>query len=207
MRQRSRRSERGDRQLLRLGKRNRQLLRAWLKGTPARLALGAGCLLAAAAPQAGVYTGATLGAQTTITANCTISTTAVNFGPYDPVVANRTSKLDASGTVTIRCVRGTAPAIALGPGTNASGSTRRMKGPGPADFLVYELYQPQTASAGAPCGATGSVVWSTSGTGLFTATAASNFNARTYNVCGTVFAGQDPAIGTYNDTVTATVNF
>lgn len=178
----------------------------WLKGAPARLALGVGCLLAAAG-HAGVYTAATLGAQTTITPNCTISTTAVNFGPYDPVVANRTAKLDASGTVTIRCVRNTAPTIALGPGANGSGGTRRMKGAGPSDFLTYELYQPQTVTPGAACGATGTVVWGTSGTGLFAPTAASNFNARTYNVCGTVFSGQDPAVGTYSDTVTATVNF
>jgi len=177
------------------------------RGVRVRLALAAACLLAAASPHAGVYTGATLGAITTITAECTIATSAVDFGQYDPVVANKTAKLDAAGTVTIRCVRATTPTIALGLGLNASGATRRMKGPGPADFLVYELYHPRNFNPNATCRPNGTVVWGTAGANLFTPTAANNLNPRTYNVCGTVFAGQDPAVGGYSDTVTATVNF
>jgi spore coat protein U-like protein len=174
---------------------------------PGRFALAAACLLAAAAPHAGVYTGATLGAMTTITANCTIATTPVDFGQYDPVAANRSSPLDAMGTVTIRCVRGSTPSIALGLGTHPAGTTRRMKGPGPADFLEYELYHPRTVAPGALCRANGTVVWGSAGANLFSPSAASNLNPRTYNVCGTVFAGQDPVVGSYSDTVTATVNF
>lgn len=176
-------------------------------GGRTRLALAAACLLAAASPHAGVYTGATLGATTTITPHCTVATSAVSFGQYDPVVANRTAKLDASGTVTIRCVRATAPSIALGLGLHAAGSTRRMQGPGPSDFLSYELYHPSNINPNAACPPSGTVVWGAGGASLFSPTAAGNFNARTYNVCGTVFAGQDPVIGSYSDTVTATVNF
>ena len=42
---------------------------------------------------------------------------------------------------------------------------------------------------------------------LFTASSALSKAARTYNVCGSVPAGQNPSIGTYSDTVLATVNF
>ncbi len=43
---------------------------------------------------------ATLGANATVTNNCTISTTALAFGSYDAVVANASSNLDGGGTGT-----------------------------------------------------------------------------------------------------------
>ena len=52
-----------------------------------------------------------------------------------------------------------------------------------------------------------SSVWGTAGANLFTATSAPTKAARTYNVCGSVPAGQNPSIGTYLDTVVATVSF
>ena len=41
-----------------------------------------------------------------VTANCTISTAAVAFGAYDPIVANAATPLDTTGTVTITCTKG-----------------------------------------------------------------------------------------------------
>jgi spore coat protein U-like protein len=155
---------------------------------------------------AGVGT-STLTAQTQINANCTISTTPVAFGAYDPIGTNKTSNLNAIGVVTITCVKGTAPTIGLGLGSNAAGSTRRMKNTASANYLQYELYEPSSTVPNAGCSFPGSTVWGTSGSNLFSPGSAPNKNPSSYNVCGTVPAGLNPVIGTYQDTVVATVNF
>ena len=140
-----------------------------------------------------------------VAANCTISTTAVAFGAYDPVVANAATALSGSGTVVIACTKSSAPTIGLGLGGNASGSIRRMSGGG--DFLTYELYFPTTNAASAACGAL-TTIWGTTGANLFAPTAPASKAARTYNVCGTVPANQDVAVAAlYSDTVLATVTF
>ena len=140
-----------------------------------------------------------------VTANCTISTSAVAFGAYDPVVANASTALPGSGSVTVACTKGSAPNITLGLGSNASGSQRRMKAG--AEYLNYELYQPADTTPGTACAGTETQVWGTTGSAIFTPTAPGSKTARTYNVCGTVAGGQDVSVGTYNDTVVATVNF
>jgi spore coat protein U domain-containing protein, fimbrial subunit CupE1/2/3/6 len=83
---------------------------------------------------------ANLGVSATVTNNCTISTAALAFGSYDPVVANASSNLDGTGTVVVACTKGATATIGLGLGGNASGSTRRM-GDGGTNYLTYELYQ------------------------------------------------------------------
>jgi spore coat protein U-like protein len=167
--------------------------------------------VAAAVFSMGVATQANAGSATanlsvtaSVAANCTISTTAVAFGPYDPVVTNAASALTGSGTVVIACTKGSAPTIGLGLGSNASGSTRRMAGGG--DFLTYELYFPTTNAASAACGAL-TTVWGTSGANLFAPTSPANTAARTYNVCGSVAGGQNVTVASYSDLVVATVNF
>jgi len=171
-----------------------------------RLAFGlASFIFAGATAFAGTGTG-TLTATTSVNTNCTIAATAVAFGTYDPIGANRTTALTTSGSITIACVKGTTPTIGLSLGNNASGSTRRMAG-SISGFLVYELYQPPTTTAGAACTFPGTTVWGTTGANLFTPTAAPTKTSRTYNVCGSAPAGQDPNVGTYSDTVVATVTF
>lgn len=171
--------------------------------TQAGLALA---LFLPALAQAQVGT-STFTARASVATSCTISTSAVTFGNYDPIVVNKAASLNAIGSVTIACVKGTTPTIALGLGNNATGSTRRMKDAVSGDFLVYELYQPSSSAANAACSFPGSVVWGSAGASLLTATSAPSKAARSYNVCGTVSAGQNPTVGTYTDTVNATVNF
>lgn len=139
-------------------------------------------------------------------ANCHVSTTPVAFGRYDPIVAHKSANLHAIGAITVACVKGTAPTIALGPGANAAGGARRMRLAPEPEFLVYELYQPAGSTPGAACAFPGARVWG-SGSDAFPASAAPNKAARTYNVCGVVPAGQNPRVGSYADTVVATVNF
>jgi spore coat protein U domain-containing protein, fimbrial subunit CupE1/2/3/6 len=172
-----------------------------------RLALGlASFFCGGAAAYAGVGT-SSFTAQATVNTNCTILTTPVAFGGYDPIGAHRSADLNATGAITVACVKGTAPTIALGLGSNASGSARRMRDVPSGDFLGYELYQPPSNTPATPCSFPGATVWGTAGANLFSATSAPDKNARTYNVCGSVAAGQNPSIGTYSDTVVATVNF
>jgi spore coat protein U-like protein len=131
----------------------------------------------------------------------------VVFGSYDPVGTHRTADLNSVGAVVVACVKGTNPTIALGTGMHASGTQRRMRDTANSDYLAYELYHPSSNAAGAPCSFPGTTPWRAAGANLFSATAAPSRTARTYNVCGTVAAGQNPLIGTYSDTVVATVSF
>jgi spore coat protein U domain-containing protein, fimbrial subunit CupE1/2/3/6 len=66
---------------------------------------------------------ANLGVSATVTNNCTISTTALAFGSYDPVGANASGNLDGTGTVVVACTKGATATVGLGLGGNASGRT------------------------------------------------------------------------------------
>ena len=76
-----------------------------------------------------------------------------------------------------------------------------------SDMMTYELYQPPDSTPGTACSYGSATVWGNSGGSLFTPATAPNKNARTYNICGEVAAGQDLPFGSYTDTVVATVNF
>jgi len=155
---------------------------------------GLGLAIAPASAVANSTT-ANLSVTATVTNNCTISTSPVDFGSYDPVVANASTNLDATGGVTIACTKDAVTTIGLGLGGNASGSTRRM-GNG-TDFMTYELYKDAPRST----------VWGNSGIGLFDSGAAPSTAPRTFTVHGRVPAAQDVSAGSYADTVVATVNF
>ena len=124
---------------------------------------------------------ANLGVSATVTNNCTISTAALAFGSYDPVVTHASTNLDGTGTVTVACTKGVAPTVGLGLGSNATGSTRRMTD-GSSNFLTYEVY----SDAGR------TTVWSDSGGGLY---------------APYTFSWSGVAAGSYSDTVVASVNF
>lgn len=134
--------------------------------------------------------------------NCTISTTDIAFGAYDPIVANASSDLDAAGSVTTTCTVGSAGSVIIGQGLGASeGSTdadpvRRMQGPSADDYLTYQVYSNDDRTA----------VWTNFGdTGV--AYAASGA-AQVMTVYGEVAAGQTDAVeGSYADTLVVTVNY
>ncbi len=170
--------------------------------------LGVGAALLAPAPAHAGSTPTNLAVTANIAANCTISTTAVAFGAYDPVVLNATTALNGTGTVTIGCTKGSAPTITLGLGANASGSQRNMLNGANTDVLGYQLYQPPNNTVGTACPAVaGGTVWGTTGSNIFTPTVPTSKTTRAYNICGVVSAGQDVSVGSYSDTVVATVNF
>ena len=156
----------------------------------------AGVMVALTRPATASYGTANLSVTATVTTNCTISTTPVAFGSYDPVVANATADLDAAGSVVVACTKGATATVGLALGANGSGATRRMKDTG-ANYLAYELYQDSSRST----------VWGNSGSALLSPGAAPSRVARTFPVYGRIGANQDIPAGSYSDTVVATVNF
>lgn len=140
---------------------------------------------------------ANLDVTATISANCTISTTAVAFGAYDPIVTNASAAKDATGTIVTTCTTGSSPTITLGQGANAAtGSTAavpiRQMASG-TNRLGYELYSEATRTT----------VWSN--TGVATPTASGT--AQTNTVYGRIPGAQNKPTGSYSDVVVATVTF
>jgi spore coat protein U-like protein len=171
---------------------------------------------AVAAPPADATTGlgvtALLAVSANVNPNCTISTSAVNFGRYESLLANATAPLNAAGRVSIACTKGSVPKISLDFGQNPSGERRRMAlsvaaGAGVSDRLYYDLYLPPDVVPGTGCRYPGAMAWGSSPSEAFTPTPALTRAPRSYSVCGTIPAGQGVSMGSYADTVVATVNF
>jgi spore coat protein U-like protein len=140
-----------------------------------------------------------LGVSATVTANCTITTTAVSFGTYDPIVTHASDALESTGTVTTTCTNGAAATITLGQGANAdTGSTdaapvRRMISG--TDYLGYQLYSDSARTT----------VWGNDATTDVAVTGTGG--AVDTTVYGSVPGGQNVPAGSYADTVVATVTF
>ena len=139
---------------------------------------------------------ASLSISASVSKNCTITTAPVAFGAYDPVTLNATAPLDSIGTVTVTCTKGAPAKVGLNPGGNAQGTTRRMTG-GTSAFLTYELYKDSGHAT----------VWGDTIDTSLDIPAAPNRNPRNFSVYGRVASAQDAAVGSYTDTVVATVNF
>jgi spore coat protein U-like protein len=166
------------------------------------LGLGAALFQGESAQAAGSAS-ATLDVSATVVAACQISTGAVNFGNYDPLVV---ADKQASGTVTVTCANGLAWEVLLDEGSNpdtAGGSTpaapiRQMIGTDPTNtgvLLSYSLWKDSNHTQTWQ-GATGGGV---SGSG--------NGGAQVTTVYGLMTHGQNKALGAYSDQVTATVNY
>ena len=138
---------------------------------------------------------ADLAVSASISGNCTISTIAVGFPAYDPIVTHASAADDStSGSVTIACTKNTSATIGLGQGGSYLGGTNRMTDG--TNFLTYALYQNSTHAT----------AWTTSGVGLMSVVPTSKAPV-SYTVYGSIPGNQDLPAGTYNDTVVASVNF
>lgn len=134
--------------------------------------------------------------------NCTIATTDIAFGSYDPIVANATSSLTANGTVTTTCTVGSTGVVIIGEGLDPTSDSspaepdRRMGGPSEGDYLAYQVYSDsERANVWTGDGETG-VAYIASGSG------------QVMTVYGEVAAGQTDAVeGSYSDTLVVTVNY
>jgi spore coat protein U-like protein len=159
------------------------------------VAIGVFAMSSDSSVQAGAAT-ANLQVSATVSANCTITTAAVAFPAYDPIVTHSATNDDGTGTVTITCTKGTLATVGLGLGANASGSQRRMKD-ATTDYLNYALYLDSGRTT----------IWGTASPNLLTPVAAPDKNPRPFTVYGRIPSAQDVPAGSYTDTVVATVNF
>jgi spore coat protein U-like protein len=146
----------------------------------------------------------------TVSQGCSISTTAaLAFGAYDPIGANATAALNATGQISVACSKGaTGLTIGMNNGTHVVLTQRQMQGATATDVLLYNLFQPPSSVPGVACAGNGGTPWnSTAPAGVLTITSSPSKAARLYNVCGTIPGGQDASTGAYTDTVIATLNF
>ena len=139
---------------------------------------------------------ASLTVSANVVKNCTITTAPVAFGNYDSVGPNATAPLDGIGTVTVTCTKGAPAKVGLNDGANAQGTTRRMS-QGATDHLTYELYK-DTGHA---------TRWGNTADTALDVPAATSQTPRNFPVYGRVAPAQAAAVGSYTDTVMATVNF
>lgn len=130
-----------------------------------------------------------------VAANCSITSTSVSFGAYDPLA---TTDLTANGSVTVRCTKGAAVTVDLNGGGQATGAFNQMAS-ATGGMLRYQLFRDESHSQR----------WNNSTNGgsslSFTSTSMAPVVSTMY---GVVEQGQDAPVATdYTDTVTATVNF
>ena len=128
-------------------------------------------------------------------AACTISTTPVNFGSYN--VFN-TSATPANGTITYRCGAGDRNiTITISTGSSGSFANRTMKKS--TENLTYNFY----------LDAAFATVWGDGSgtTGQYSIKNPPNGTDVPLTVYGRVPALQDVSVGSYSDTVIATINF
>lgn len=141
-------------------------------------------------------TTASLAVSSTVSNNCTISTTPLGFGSYDPVGNNASTGTDAtgSGAVVIACTKGASANIELGNGGGSDANSRRLVSG--ANLLPYQLYR-----------ADASTVWGSGvGTGAVSYTSLTKAQ-QSLTVQGKIPKGADVPAGTYEDTIVATINF
>jgi len=127
--------------------------------------------------------------------SCTISTTDLAFGAYDPIVTNKTASLNKMAAVSSTCTTGATGTIALNNGGNSTEEDgRRMKHASSDNFLNYSVSN----------AAYGGASWGDGVTVGFTGTGSPDAK----DVYGSVAAAQSTAInGNYSDTIVATISY
>ena len=160
------------------------------------------CALTGAMFASSAHAATTVNGNLSVTANvaaaCAVTaSTAVAFGPYDPLATGATN---GPGTVTVRCTKGTSADIGLNPGANATSTsctalTRRMTNG--TDFLPYALYSDSGRAT----------VWGCDTTNDVTRVSTSSLTGFAFDVYGQIPAGADVGPGNYTDTVSVIVNF
>jgi spore coat protein U-like protein len=162
-------------------------------GTVALIAAGTIAVLALALgtpAHAGTST-STMSVSANIGGTCTVGATSMAFGTYASTAIST-----ATAPIQVTCTSGVTAQVGLSQGNNnnkaASYGTRALAN-GSTNFLGYDVYTDNTYAT----------VWNNSTTVPVTSTG----TPVTVNAYGRIPAGQTPATGSYNDSVTITVTF
>ena len=133
--------------------------------------------------------------------SCTISSTDLNFGTYDGIVAHASQHLYETATISATCTTGSIVVITMGAGHHGHylPPSRHMKNEESNSYLKYEIY----ADAGH------TFVWNYDQTRMRTVTeVVGNGAPQEMTIYGKVFKNQkDAAAGSYTDTVTIGVHY
>jgi len=159
-------------------------------------ALATGMFLACLpAPAIAGTANGSLATSATVTANCTVSTSALAFGNVDSTSA---SNVDATGGLSITCTNGSAwtASAGVGGGSGASYTNRRMTAG--SDLLNYNIY---TSAAR-------TTVWGDGTASTATLGGTGTGSAQSVTVYGRIAGGQTGVpVGSYADTVAVTVSY
>ena len=125
---------------------------------------------------------------------CTISSTPIDFGTYS--VFSMSPNNNSGGGITIVCTNGSGSSfdVALSTGLSNGYASRLMKSG--INQLNYNLYTSAARTA----------VWG-DGTGGSSVMRANKGGTTTLTLFGQIPAEKDANVGTYSDSITATVNF
>jgi spore coat protein U-like protein len=142
----------------------------------------------------------TINVSAQVNASCSLSTVALNFGVYDPLVTNATADLTAQTDISVTCTNNASTTISLSSGgqaTTGAGATRQLTdGAATPHFLTYSLYS--DAARGTPWGdGTLAPLLAYTGTGAL----------QPVTIYGKVDKAQSATAGSYTDVITATITF
>jgi spore coat protein U domain-containing protein, fimbrial subunit CupE1/2/3/6 len=133
---------------------------------------------------------ATMSISASVAGTCSVGGSSLAFGAYTP-----TADSTATSTIAVTCSTGTNPTVSLAQGINnnrASAFGTRALNNG-TNYLGYDIYTDTGHTT----------IWNATNTVPVTSTG-SAVNVTAY---GRIPSGQNPATGSYNDTVTITVTF
>ena len=158
----------------------------------------AGAILLPAFTQASGSATGNLSVSTTVNQICAASSPTLDFGAYNPITTNATADLDSSTSITVSCAFDGSVTLAFDLGTNALAG---HCGPSPQrcmangnNYLSYNIYASSSdRSSGAP--------WTSPATETISG------GSSTISIYGKVPGGQDASVGTYTDSVVATVYY
>lgn len=126
---------------------------------------------------------------------CTVSTTAVNFGNYDVLLASPT---DSTGSITVTCDKTDQVIISIGASPNSGVFNPRQMISASLETLNYNLYTDSTYTS----------IWGdgTGGTSTLTVRAVKN-KPEVSTVYGRIPPEQDISADTYGETLTVTITW
>lgn len=138
-------------------------------------------------------TTSTLNVSAIVAAACTVTTSPVTFGSQ----SNFATNIDANGSLTVTCTNAAPYTIALDKGAGSGATVALRKMTSGVNTLSYSLYQGSVGSQIWGDTTLGTTIYSGTGTGL----------AQNIIVYGRIPSGQNPAVGSYTDTVNVTISF